>query len=303
MALTFTAIDFETANQHRYSACAVGLAKVVDGIVVDSTSMLIQPPASVEFHPMNTRVHGLTRLDVAGAPNWGELWPWLMNMVGDDVLVAHNASFDRSVMRNACEKNGIAWHDPIFACTYRTAQSVLRLGSYSLPWVARDLGVEEFDHHDARADALAAAGIAIKLAHLMGADDIGALLPGPRKSKSSPRAVIDYGQITTVKPILEGETVCFTGALKSMPRGDARELVHTFGATSQPGVNKNTTILVVGDFDMTTLRPGAKISSKLQKAFDLVSAGQQLEIFGEAEFFELVSMLEEEFDAGDQNGP
>lgn len=36
--LSFTAIDFETANPSRASACAVGMAKVRDGQIVDEVS-------------------------------------------------------------------------------------------------------------------------------------------------------------------------------------------------------------------------------------------------------------------------
>jgi len=35
MGFDFTAIDFETANHHRGSPCAVGLARVRDGVVVE----------------------------------------------------------------------------------------------------------------------------------------------------------------------------------------------------------------------------------------------------------------------------
>ena len=48
--ISFTAIDFETANSHRGSACAVGLVKVRDGHIVDTASWLIKPPPGIE-HP------------------------------------------------------------------------------------------------------------------------------------------------------------------------------------------------------------------------------------------------------------
>ena len=52
MALDFTAIDFETANGNAASACAVGLVKVRDGLVVDRFSTLIRPTAPYdEFDP------------------------------------------------------------------------------------------------------------------------------------------------------------------------------------------------------------------------------------------------------------
>jgi DNA polymerase-3 subunit epsilon len=43
VALDFTAIDFETANSSSASACAVGLARVRDGRVVETAGWLIKP--------------------------------------------------------------------------------------------------------------------------------------------------------------------------------------------------------------------------------------------------------------------
>ena len=60
-SLDFTAIDFETANPARGSACAVGVAKVRDGAVIDSASWLIKPPQGRDdFHRMNVGIHGIT---------------------------------------------------------------------------------------------------------------------------------------------------------------------------------------------------------------------------------------------------
>ena len=73
MALDFTAIDFETANGNAASACAVGLVKVRDGLVVDRFSTLIRPTAPYdEFREWNTRIHGIYAHQVLDAPDWTE---------------------------------------------------------------------------------------------------------------------------------------------------------------------------------------------------------------------------------------
>lgn len=41
--LDFAAIDFETANSERWSACSVGLIVVCGGQVAESTEFLIKP--------------------------------------------------------------------------------------------------------------------------------------------------------------------------------------------------------------------------------------------------------------------
>ena len=65
----FAAIDFETANYSRDSACAIGVAFVRDGCVVDVQRHLIRPPTR-EF--CFTYLHGLTWKDVRKAPTFGQ---------------------------------------------------------------------------------------------------------------------------------------------------------------------------------------------------------------------------------------
>ncbi len=40
--MTFTVIDFETANSKRASACALGIVKVEGGVITEKASWLIR---------------------------------------------------------------------------------------------------------------------------------------------------------------------------------------------------------------------------------------------------------------------
>ena len=158
MKINFVAIDFETANYAQDSACAVGLVKVVDGEIVDSVAHLIRPPTR-EF--VFTYIHGLTWKHVAGAPDFGALWPrlapWLQ---GADFLAAHNAPFDRGVLGACCATYGIEAPPPTFRCTVTMARRAWNLHPTKLPDVCRHLGIT-LNHHDALSDALACAKIVI----------------------------------------------------------------------------------------------------------------------------------------------
>ena len=91
----FAAIDFETANYSRDSACAIGVAFVRDGCVVDVQRHLIRPPTR-EF--CFTYLHGLTWKDVRKAPTFAKVWSELVPALTDlDFLAAHNAPFDHVV--------------------------------------------------------------------------------------------------------------------------------------------------------------------------------------------------------------
>ena len=94
--LSFTAVDFETFTAERSSACAIGLVKVVDGQIVQKFYSLINPiPDNRETD--NSAINGITREMVANAPTFQQLWPAIHGVVGNDILVCHNAEFDRSV--------------------------------------------------------------------------------------------------------------------------------------------------------------------------------------------------------------
>ncbi len=170
--MDFTAIDFETANSSSASACAVGLARVRDGRVVATQGWLIRPPAGHDrFFDINIRIHGIRPEDVAGAPDWSTQLADLIAFAGDDVLVAHNAGFDMTVLRRACEATGDSHPAYRYLCSLQMARKTYELDSYRLPLAAAAAGYLDFAHHDAAADALACAHIVIDAAARAGAQD------------------------------------------------------------------------------------------------------------------------------------
>lgn len=68
----FTAIDFETANPAMDSACQLGLVVVRGGEIVEQRAWLIRPPTERFDY---TYIHGIAWRDVAGAADFGQLWP------------------------------------------------------------------------------------------------------------------------------------------------------------------------------------------------------------------------------------
>ena len=67
--LNFVGLDVETANSHRGSTCAIGLAVVRDGALTGAKSWLCRPVASVQrFDWFNVRLQGITAADVVNQP-------------------------------------------------------------------------------------------------------------------------------------------------------------------------------------------------------------------------------------------
>ncbi|MFC9475937.1 exonuclease domain-containing protein [Nocardia sp. NPDC056952] len=170
MTLSFAAIDVETANPTHGSICAIGVTVVRDGIAVTTRSMLCRPPAGVDsFSPHNVRIHGIKPGDVAEQPTFAERLPEVLALVGDLPVVAHNARFDMGNLTRACGFTGVPLPMWDFGCTLSWSGQQLRLESYGLANVAQALGVSLDKHHEAGADAAAAAGVALGLARLAGA--------------------------------------------------------------------------------------------------------------------------------------
>lgn len=177
MPVSFTAIDFETANRSFASACAVGVVRVQDGQVADTQYSLLRPPPGHDhFEPGNIRVHGIRPADVAGAPSYAQYWQWLVERLEaddpDGILVAHNAVFDTGVIRAANRAVGQPPRPWRYACTLRLSRAAYQLRSYSLPVVSHAVGVTLENHHNALADAQACAGIVLDLARRSAADSM-----------------------------------------------------------------------------------------------------------------------------------
>lgn len=155
---TFVAVDFETADRYRDSACAIGLVRVEQGQVAAKVHHLIRPPRRLfEF----THIHGISWQQVANQPDFAELWPAIAAMLaGADFLVAHNASFDRSVLNACCRAYDIAPPPTEFVCTVKLARQAWNIRPTKLPNVCDYLGIP-LNHHDALSDAEACAQIAI----------------------------------------------------------------------------------------------------------------------------------------------
>ena len=151
---SFVAIDFETANHDRDSACALGLAAGQDGRIVRAQSFLIRPP-SPEF--TFTGIHGLRWEDVCDAPTFGDLWPMLLAWIDNaKFIAAHNAPFDRSVLQACCTTYGIPAPRKAFTCTVQLARSQWAIYPTRLSDVCRRLRIP-LRHHDSGADAKACA--------------------------------------------------------------------------------------------------------------------------------------------------
>ncbi len=160
--MNFTVIDFETANSKRESACAIGIVKVVNGKITEKNSWLIKPK-KLEFNYMNISIHGIEPEDVINEPEFDELYETIFKKYfNNELIVAHNASFDMSVLRKTFDLYNISYPTFNYLCTVKVAQKTwLNLFNHKLNTLSDYLGFK-FKHHDALDDCLACANVLIQ---------------------------------------------------------------------------------------------------------------------------------------------
>ncbi|KAA3512765.1 3'-5' exonuclease [Agrobacterium vitis] len=168
------AIDFETANEERGSACSVGLAFVENGEVVRVEERLIRPK-TMRFSSFNIAIHGIRPDHVEDA---GE-FPEVMDEFADDfagaMVVAHNAAFDLSVWRACCDLYRQPYPSLSYVCSVKLAQKVWpQLPSHRLNILAAHLQLS-FRHHNAAEDASVCAQAVIAMMERRGTQDLGEL--------------------------------------------------------------------------------------------------------------------------------
>jgi DNA polymerase-3 subunit epsilon len=161
----FTAIDFETANRRKDSACQLAAVTVRNGDIVDERMWMIRPDPFF-FSPSNIRIHGIRPADVEDQPTFAALWDDIASFLADDCLIAHNAAFDLGVLLGCLSRHGIPTPEMHFSCTRLIAKETWPdRPRFGLKPLSNWLGVE-FRHHDALEDSracaklLLAAGIA-----------------------------------------------------------------------------------------------------------------------------------------------
>lgn len=171
--LNYVVLDFETANGSRTSPCSIGMVKYLNGEKHSEYYQLINPEE--DFYASNIRVHGIYPEDVWESPNWLEVYPSIINFIGDLPVAAHFATFDINVFRATTEKYNLPLPANLYFCSCVLSQKILPLRSHKLNLVADYFGIT-FEHHHALEDSIVAADIVCELANIQQVNTIPELV-------------------------------------------------------------------------------------------------------------------------------
>lgn len=158
---SFTAIDFETAILNHI--CAVGIVTVENGKIIDEFHSLIQPPDN-EYNWHNIQVHGITEKDTADAPFFDKVYPEIKKRLIGKTVVAHNESFDRSVLQKTMQLYRLDYSELDLPERWECTLKIYRAKSYTPASLDACCKIQEIElnHHKALSDARACAMLYLK---------------------------------------------------------------------------------------------------------------------------------------------
>ena len=176
---TFVVIDLETTGGAPHLGAAIteiGAVKIKAGEVIQEFNTFVNPEHPVPLYI--TELTGINDLMLAGAPTTYEVFPSLMEFLGDHqstVLVAQNAPFDLSFLKFAASINKFPWPNFPVLDTAIIARKVLsrdEVPNCRLGTLAEFFGTSTTPNHRALDDARATVDVFHGLLERLGSLDI-----------------------------------------------------------------------------------------------------------------------------------
>ncbi len=173
----------------------IGTVLVGGGELHDRFSSLVR--TVVPLRRGIQRFTGITQAMVDEAPEPETVMAEVQRRLCGRIMVAHNAPFDRRVLRQAFERVGAEWPDPPVICTAALARKLLPLQRVRrLTAVADALGIEVRGAHRALVDAETCAQVLCALFPRLCANAVtvrealALLSPRPRRRPRKPREFV-----------------------------------------------------------------------------------------------------------------
>lgn len=148
-------IDVETTGTRatRDRITEIAALKVVEGEVVERFVSLIYPGTSVPAHI--SQLTGIYDDMLADAPAFSAIAEELLEWLGSACLVAHNARFDASFLRNEFKRAGYTYR-PTLICTLRISRRLNpSLPKHNLAALLSHFNIPRMRQHRAEDDAVA----------------------------------------------------------------------------------------------------------------------------------------------------
>lgn len=154
MISSYTVIDVETPNCKNDSICSIALICVENNMVISREYYLVNPED--RFDSINMSIHNISKAMVIEEPNFPEIWNRISGYFTNGIIVAHNASFDLSVINKTLRKYKIVVPEFQYLCTLKLSKSTFPdFDKYNLKCICSSFGIDLNEHHNALCDAIA----------------------------------------------------------------------------------------------------------------------------------------------------
>lgn len=165
--LSFCVIDLETTGGHhsKDKIIEIGMVKIHKLRVIDQKSSLINP--QIPIPQFIQKLTSISQKTVKDAPIIEDLIDEILEFIGDDIIVAHNTSFDVPFLNSILQRLGREKLTNNVICTnVMTKHLIPEILNSNLNYMSRLFKVEHSKAHRAYDDALATAKLLIIYLHI-----------------------------------------------------------------------------------------------------------------------------------------
>lgn len=158
----YIVFDIETTglSDRNDKITEIGAVRIRGGEIIETYNQLINPEMAIPEKII--KLTGITDEMVKDQPKVEEILHEFVEFIGEDILVAHNSSFDMGFIKRNCEKLDIEINNPVLDTLYLARVLFPELKNHKLNTLAKHVEVALENYHRAVDDAKATAGIFLK---------------------------------------------------------------------------------------------------------------------------------------------
>lgn len=161
--LTFCVIDLETTggNHDMDKIIEIGMVRISNLKITDEKNYLIDPEMNIP--DFIQKLTSIKQKDIIGKPKIEEIIEEVVDFIGDDIIVAHNTSFDVPFLNSVLRRLGREELKNKVLCTnVMTKHMIPEITNSNLKYMSQLFNIGHDNAHRAYDDAVAAAKLLLK---------------------------------------------------------------------------------------------------------------------------------------------
>lgn len=281
----YCVIDIETTGLDASidDAIEVAIVKVRNNSIIAKYDSLIYTDNYITS--FITNLTGITQEEIDDAPKPEFVWKQVLDFIGNDILIAHNANFDINFIYDELLENDLPALENNFVDTLRLSRLTYKdFENHKLQTLVTNLNINVQPTHRALDDVYATFELYKNIF-----EDFELEKYLAERKKAQTISVSDFVATEMINnSYIMNNTFVFTGKLEHYTRKEAMQLVINNSGMIGTGVTKKTNYLVMGTYDYYSGIINGK-SSKHVKAEKLKEAGQEIAIIPETVFYDMLN--------------